>query len=102
MRRILVDHARAHGAAKRGDGQVNLLLDDIVAVTPELSEEILSLHEALELLAKRDERKARILELRYFGGMTYEEMGAVLDVSNSTLERELRFAKAWLKDHLGS
>lgn len=100
MRRILVDHARGRVTDKRGGDQANLLLDDVIVVSPEIGQEILSLHEALELLAQIDERKASILELKYFGGMTYEEMGIALGLSNSTLDREMRFAKAWLRDHL--
>ncbi|MEM7762666.1 MAG: ECF-type sigma factor [Pseudomonadota bacterium] len=100
MRRILVSHARAHSAAKRGDGIGDLLLDDVIAISPETSGEILNLHEALEALEALDARKATILELRYFSGMTYEEMGEVMGLSTSTLDREMRFAKAWLRDYL--
>ena len=100
MRRILVDHANAKGAAKRGGAVPNLPLDDVIAVSPETGEEILELHEALTRLADTDQRKADILELHYFGGLTYKEMGEVLDLSSSTLDREIRFAKAWLRKEL--
>lgn len=100
MRRILVDHANARAAAKRGGDARRLPLEDVIVVSPELGEELLSLHEALEQLAERDKRKAEILELHYFGGLTYEEMGEVLKLSNSTLDREIRFAKAWLRAKL--
>jgi len=102
MRRILVDHANAKGAAKRGGPAPNLPLDDVIAVTPETGEEILELHEALLRLSEQDKRKADILELHYFGGLTYQEMGEVLELSSSTLDREIRFAKAWLRNELDS
>ena len=100
MRRILIDHAKSRSAEKRGGGQRVLPLDDVIVVTPEIGDEILNLHEALIELAEHDERKAKILELSYFGGLTYEEMGRVLDLSSSTLDREIRFAKAWLRDRI--
>ncbi|MEO1321337.1 MAG: sigma-70 family RNA polymerase sigma factor [Pseudomonadota bacterium] len=100
MRRILVDHANAHSAAKRGSGVKPLPLDDVIVVSPELGEEVLDLHEALNELAEHDERKAHILELNYFGGLTYADMAKALNLSSSTLDREIRFAKAWLKSRL--
>lgn len=100
MRRILVDHANARLAGKRGSGARKLPLDDVIVVSPELGEDVLNLHEALEELATQDERKAQILELHYFGGLTYEEMKEVLELSTSTLDREMRFAKAWLRTKL--
>lgn len=100
MRRILVDHAKARLAQKRGSGAAQLPLDDVIVVSPEIGEDVVNLHEALEELAGSDERKARILELHYFGGLTYEEMEQVLGVSTATLSRELRFAKAWLRARL--
>jgi RNA polymerase sigma factor (TIGR02999 family) len=100
MRRILVDHANAKGAAKRGGGARNVTLDEGLVVSPETGDEILELHEALNELAEQDKRKAEILELHYFGGLTYEEMGEVLGLSSSTLDRDIRFAKAWLRARL--
>ncbi len=100
MRRILINHANAKGAAKRGGGARDLQLEDIVAVSPETSDDILELHEALTALAEQDKRKADILELHYFGGLTYEEMSEVLGLSSSTLDREIRFAKAWIRTKL--
>ena len=97
MRRILVDHANARGAQKRGASAHKLPLDDIIVVSPQTSDDILDLHDALNRLAERDERKATILELRYFGGLTYEEISRVMELSTSTLDREIRFAKAWLR-----
>lgn len=100
MRRILVDHANARAAAKRGASARKLPLDDVIVVSPELGDDVLNLHEALNQLSQNDERKAEILELHYFGGLTYEEMSEVLDISSSTLDRDMRFAKAWLRARL--
>lgn len=100
MRRILVDHAREKGTAKRGGGVHNLPIDDVIVVSPEIGDDILALNEALAQLAEQDERMAKILELRYFGGLTYAEMSEVTGLSSSTLDRELRFAKAWLSARL--
>ena len=100
MRRILVDHANAKSASKRGGGVRDLPLDDVIVVSPELGDEVLNLHESLNELADLDERKARILELRYFGGLSYSEISQLLGLSTSTLDREIRFAKAWLADRL--
>jgi RNA polymerase sigma factor (TIGR02999 family) len=100
MRRILVDHAKSKSAKRRGEGGKALPLDDVIVVTPEVGDEILDLHEALNQLAERDPRKAEMLELQFFGGLTYEEMSEVLNLSRSTLDRDLRFAKAWLGNQL--
>lgn len=102
MRRILVDHANARAAAKRGGSAAKLPLDDVVVVSPEASSEVLDLHEALNALAEQDGPKAEMLELHYFGGLTYDEMSQVLDRSTSSLDRDIRFAKAWLRTHLES
>jgi len=102
MRRILVDHAKAKNTEKRGNNEKPLPLDDVIVVSPEVGEEILDLHEALNILAEKDTRKAKMLELHYFGGLTYDEMSEILDLSSSTLERDLRFAKAWLRHQLDS
>lgn len=97
MRRILVDHARARFAAKRGGRSEPLPIDDVVIASPEANSDVLELDEALGRLAATDARKAQILELHYFGGLNFEEMSEVLGTSVSTIGRELRFAKAWLK-----
>ncbi len=102
MRRILVDHAKSKSAKRRGDGVKSLPLDDVIVVSPEAGDEILDLHEALNLLAQKDPRKAEMLELQFFGGLTYEEMSEVLNLSRSTLDRDIRFAKAWLGNQLKS
>jgi RNA polymerase sigma factor (TIGR02999 family) len=97
MRRILVDHARSRFAAKRGGEALHVPLDDNAVVWSEAGGEVLDLHDAIGRLAEADERKAGILELHYFGGLTFEEMSEVVGASVSTVKRELRFAKAWLK-----
>ena len=96
MRHLLVDHARSKQYAKRGGGAQQITLDEGVAVAPEHSVELLALHEALERLAVVDKRKSRIVELRYFGGLTSEETAEVLGVSEITVKREWLKAKAWL------
>ncbi len=99
MRQILVDHARKRGAAKRGDGAVPVTLDDqlVGAARPD---ELLALDEALVALEQQDERKARVVELHYFGGMTQDEIAASLDVHVNTVLRDLKFAKAWIHRRL--
>lgn len=100
MRRILVDHARARGSLKRGEGASRVTLGEEIPA-PEAGADVLELDEALTRLAGMDERKARALELHYFGGLSYEEIADVLDISPATVDRDLRFAKAWLHEHLG-
>jgi RNA polymerase sigma factor (TIGR02999 family) len=95
MRRVLVDHARERHAAKRPDGIRVPLTDDIAAVSaPDC--ELLMLDEALRALARIDERQARIVELKYFGGLSEEEVGAVLSLSRATITREWQSARAWM------
>ena len=96
MRRIMVDHARERHSLKRGGGALNVTLDDAALVTETRSEELLALDEALERLAVQDQRKSQIVELRYFGGLTTEEMAVFLKLSHRTVEREWNMAKAWL------
>ncbi len=98
MRRLLINHAKAHSADKRGGGLIEATLTDDVA-SPE-NTELFELDEALEALAEKDERKAELIELSIFGGLTYKEMAEVTGLSTSTLDREIRFAKAWLKARL--
>ena len=101
MRRILVDHARSRGRKKRGGEAPHLPLEKVDAPVPEAGAEILELDDALERLKQLDERKARVVELVYFGGLTQVETGEVLEVSVATVERELRQARAWLHRELG-
>ena len=100
MRRILVDHARAHRAAKRGGGKKKTEFDDAFALFQQRAGDLLGLDEALKRLATVDERKSRVVELRFFGGLTVEETSRVLDVPLRTVERDWTFAKAWLRGEL--
>ncbi len=103
MRRILMDHARKHKAEKRGGEGENLSLEeDFIVIDKGRSAELLALDEALENLAEIDEAKARIVELRYFGGLSVEETAEVLGVSEITVKRHWRMAKAWLYGQLAN
>ena len=94
MRRILVNYARSQRAQKRGGGAAKVDLEEAALASPEESKEIIDLHEALEKLATFDSRKAEVVELKYFGGLNYEEMAEVLKISPVTVRRDWRFAKA--------
>ena len=96
MRRILVDHARAHTRAKRGGGALRVSLDEAASVSQERAAELVALDEALTKLAAFDQRKSQVVELRFFGGMSVEEIAAALDVSEVTVKRDWSTAKAWL------
>ena len=96
MRRILVDHARAHNAEKRGGEFQKLSLDENVDVSGERASELVALDEALKRLAEMDEQMSRVVELRYFGGLSVEETAELLGVSAPTVKRKWRMAKAWL------
>ena len=96
MRHLLVDRARARRAVKRGLGEIPLPLDDAAWLADDGAEAVAELDEALQRLEAIDERRARILEQRYFGGLTLEETAEALDVSLATVKRELRSARAWL------
>ena len=100
MRRILVDHARAHQRDKRGGGCERVALEDALVVGPEAPSGILELDDAMHRLAQRDPRKSEIVELLFFGGMTYDETAAALGISPATVHRELKMAKAWLYTNL--
>jgi RNA polymerase sigma factor (TIGR02999 family) len=98
MRRILIDHAREHLAAKRGGGAKQVTLSGVdVAADSDDAVEILALHDALEKLAVMDERQAKIVELRYFAGLGVEETAEALEISPATVKREWATARAWLK-----
>jgi RNA polymerase sigma factor (TIGR02999 family) len=100
MRRILIDHARRRAYAKRGGGAPAVSLDEACVVGEERAAGLVALDDALDLLAGVDERKARIVELRYFGGLTVDETAAVLGVHPDTVNRDWQRAKAFLKREL--
>jgi RNA polymerase sigma-70 factor (ECF subfamily) len=97
MRHILVDHARGAGRQKRGGGVRVLVLEEAIILSPERSADLIALDEALSRLAEVDPRKARVVEMRYFGGMEIEEVAGALQVHPNTVVRDWRLAKAWLK-----
>jgi RNA polymerase sigma factor (TIGR02999 family) len=101
MRRLLVDHARARAAVKRGAGAVVVELREELLVGDAHSAAVTDLDAALERLEALDERQARILEQRYFGGLSLEQTAEASGVSLATVKRELRFARAWLAAELG-
>lgn len=96
MRRILVDYARAHLAAKRGGGAERLSLDELEIPIQERAAEVLALDAALEQLARVDERKSRVVELRFFGGLSVEETADAMELNAATVRRDWTFAKTWL------
>jgi RNA polymerase sigma factor (TIGR02999 family) len=102
MRRVLVDHARARDASKRGGGASNLQFDEALFLAPGQPPEIIALDDALNRLALLDGRQAKIVEMRFFGGMTEEEAGDVLGISVRTVKRDWRMAKAWLFKELST
>jgi RNA polymerase sigma factor (TIGR02999 family) len=96
MRRIMVDHARQRHALKHGGGAIRVTLDECAAVTQTRAAELLALDEALEKLAAFDQRKVRVVEMRYFGGLTMEEIADVLKIHVNTVTRDWTAARAWL------
>lgn len=100
MRNILVDHARSHGTLKRGDGAVQVTLDDQLEAVTGTAANVLAVDEALTRLAKLDVRQAEILELHFFAGMTFEEIAAALGISVRTAKRDSNMARAWMKSEL--
>ena len=96
MRRILVDSARARGNQRRGGDVVKVALDDALVVGTDRRDDLVALDEALERLGAVYPRQAQVVELRYFGGLTFEETAAALDISTDTVKRDWRFAKLWL------
>jgi RNA polymerase sigma factor (TIGR02999 family) len=101
MRHILVDHERARRAAKRGGGAKAVPLEEAWAVSPEPDADIVAIDGALDVLSTVYPRKARVVELRFFGGLSVEETAAVLEVSEDTVMRDWRLARAWLARKLG-
>jgi RNA polymerase sigma factor (TIGR02999 family) len=102
MRHVLVDHARRRLRQKRGSGAVHVPIDEAVVLASEQIEQIVTVDVALQRLAKLDERKCRVLEMRFFGGLTVEEVAEVLSIAPNTVIRDWNFARAWLKRELGN
>lgn len=100
MRRILIDSTRKHVAEKRGGGGEKLSLDEVARISPEPDTNLLALHEALNALEEIDPLQSRIVELRYFGGLTIEETAEVTKLSPATIKREWAMARAWLYQSL--
>jgi RNA polymerase sigma-70 factor (ECF subfamily) len=97
MRRILVDHARRRGYRKRGAGERPVPLDELALVSPGWNSHLVEVDDALNALAKRDARKAKVVEMKFFGGLSVEETAAALNVSTQTVLRDWSLAKAWLR-----
>jgi RNA polymerase sigma factor (TIGR02999 family) len=100
MRRILIDHARRYDYSKRGGGAQKISLDDIAIVAKERARELLMLDEALNRLAKIDPRRSHVVELRFFGGLSNEEIAGFLKISSNTVIRDWTLARAWLYQEL--
>ncbi|MDX2151472.1 MAG: sigma-70 family RNA polymerase sigma factor [Bryobacteraceae bacterium] len=102
MRQILVEHARKSRAAKRGSGVEASSIDDVICFAPERPSDIIALDDSLNALAAFDERKARVIELRYFAGLSVEETGNAMGISVATVGREQRLAEAWLRREMSA
>jgi RNA polymerase sigma-70 factor (ECF subfamily) len=100
MRHILVDHARARKAGKRGDGKIQVTLFEDMAVTGSSTVDVLAVDEALTRLTEFDPRQAKILEMHFFAGLTFEEIAVQLGVSTRTVKRDWTMARAWLRQEL--
>jgi RNA polymerase sigma factor (TIGR02999 family) len=100
LRRILVDHAKSRDRAKRGGGHLNVTLDETLLPGLEPDSQIVALDDAIESLSKLNERKGKMIEMHFFGGLSYDEMAEALGISPATVHRELRLAKAWLHREL--
>ena len=100
MRRVLVDHAREHNAAMRGGKQVRVDLDEGIAVSKERSSEILLLEDALTRLEKINPRQAQVVEMRYFGGLSVEEVASVLGIAPRSVKRDWALARMWLFEEI--
>jgi RNA polymerase sigma factor (TIGR02999 family) len=100
MRRILVDHARKRNAAKRGGAHLTLLVDETVEPSSQRELDLVALDDALKALAELDERQSRIVELRFFGGLSIDDTSRILDISPATVKREWSTARAWLHEEI--
>ncbi len=101
MRRILVDYAKEQRSQKRGGGE-RISLEDVSVISPQASPDVIALDEALGRLSAKDSRKGQIIELLFFGGLTYDEVASVVGVSQATVHRDLQMAKAWLQNELSN
>jgi RNA polymerase sigma factor (TIGR02999 family) len=101
MRQVLVDHARHRRTRKRGGHRVRVPLDQVLASFEEQGLEVIDLHQALDRLAQAHPRQAQVVTLRFFGGLSVPEVAETLEVSDTTIESDWRFARAWLKGQLG-
>jgi RNA polymerase sigma factor (TIGR02999 family) len=102
MRRILVDYARRHVAAKRGEGAVQVTLDDAMLVSRDKTDEMLALDEALQKLEQIDKRRSQVAVMRFFAGLSAEETAEALSISTETVTRDWRLARAWLRNELSA
>jgi len=102
MRRILIDHARGHGRQKRGGEQKKVSLDDAFMFSEQKADELLAVDDSLDHLAKVDPRQARVVELRFFGGLTVPEIASAMAVSTATVKREWATAKLWLRRRISN
>ena len=100
MRNLLIDHARAKGSQKRGANRQRFSFEEAITASEEQSDELIALNEALEQLVEVDARKAQVVELRYFGGMTNDEVASSLGISKATVKRDWDLAKGWLLQKL--
>ena len=100
MRRVLVDHARSRGYQKRGAGAQRVTLDEVLLGPQEAGQDLVALNDAVDALAEIDSRKSRVIELRFFGGLSVEETAEALKVSPDTVMRDGRLAKSWLRREL--
>jgi RNA polymerase sigma factor (TIGR02999 family) len=102
MRRVLVDYARGRNRAKRGDGAAHKSIDDVAVISDDRAEQLMAINCALDSLTAMDARKARVFELRYFGGMSVDEVAEALSVSPITVARDWRMARVWLAREIAS
>jgi RNA polymerase sigma-70 factor, ECF subfamily len=100
MRRVLVDHARAHNAEHRGGGLQRVEMEEELAVSPEKLDQVEQIDHLLKKLEKENPRQARVVELRYFGGLTFEEIGGLLELTSRTVKSDWALARIWLFDQL--
>jgi RNA polymerase sigma factor (TIGR02999 family) len=100
MRRVLVDHAKSRGRAKRNSGRVEPMLEDLESSLPAMSFDVIALDDALASLQQTEPRLAQVIELHYFGGLTYEQIAAALSISAATVHRDIRLARAWLLNEI--